>query len=316
MRNCLLHKPDESMDRITAAEVFVAIVERGSMVSAAESLNMSRAMVTRYLSEMEKWSGARLLHRSTRKLSLTDAGENTLARCRKMLSVAAEMVSVGASQDDALRGLLRLSCSQSFGQGAVVIAVAEFLRRHPQVSIDLQLESRAINLVEDRIDLALRITNDLDPNLIARPLAQCPSVVCASPAYLASQGTPQKPQDLALHNCLTYSYFGKSLWQFEREGEKTAVPVSGNLSANESLVLLTGAVEGAGIAMQPYYSAAPLVASGQLVALLPQWQPQNMGIYAIYASRRQMPAALRALLDFLVAWFAGHPRWLSLSVEK
>lgn len=304
------------MDRITAAQVFVAIVERGSMINAAESLNMSRAMVTRYLAEMEKWSGARLLHRSTRKLSLTDAGENTLARCRKMLSVAAEMGSVADTGDEALRGMLRLSCSQSFGQGAVVIAVSEFLRRHPQVSIDLQLESRAVNLVEDRIDLALRITNDLDPNLIARPLALCPSVVCASPAYLAAQGTPQHPQDLAVHNCLTYIWFGKSLWQFERQGEQVAIPVSGNLSANESLVLLTGAVEGAGIVMQPYYSAAPLIASGQLVALLSGWQPQEMGIYAIYASRRQMPAALRALLDFLVAWFAGHPRWLSLQEEK
>ncbi len=304
------------MDRITAAQVFVAIVERGSMVSAAESLNMSRAMVTRYLSEMEKWSGARLLHRSTRKLSLTDAGENTLARCRKMLSVAAEMGSVADTGNEALRGLLRLSCSQSFGQGAVVIAVSEFLRRHPQVSIDLQLESRAINLVEDRIDLALRITNDLDPNLIARPLALCPSVVCASPAYLAAQGTPQHPQDLAVHNCLTYTWFGKSLWQFERQGEKISVPVSGNLSANESLVLLTGAVEGAGIVMQPYYSAAPLIAAGQLVLLLPEWQPQEMGIYAIYTSRRQMPSALRALLDFLVEWFKGHPRWLSLTDEK
>jgi len=299
-----------NMDRITAAEVFVAIVERGSMVSAAESLNMSRAMVTRYLSEMEKWSGARLLHRTTRKLSLTDAGENTLARCRKMLSVAAEMACAGESEDDALRGLLRLSCSQSFGQGAVAIAVTEFLRLHPQVSIDLQLESKAINLVEDRIDLALRITNDLDPNLIARPLAECASVICASPAYLAAHGTPQKPEDLALHNCLTYSYFGKSLWQLERQGEKLAIPVSGNLSANESQVLLSGAVEGAGIVMQPTYSAAPLISSGQLVALLPQWQPQTLGIYAIYASRRQMPAALRALLDFLVAWFAGNPRWV------
>ena len=304
------------MDRITAAQVFVAIVERKSMVGAAESLNMSRAMVTRYLSEMEKWSGARLLHRSTRKLSLKDAGENTLARCRKMLAVAADMGSVADTSDEALRGLLRLSCSQSFGQGAVVIAVSEFLRRHPQVSIDLQLESRAINLVEDRIDLALRITNDLDPNLIARPLALCPSVVCASPAYLAAQGTPQHPQDLSVHNCLTYSYFGKSLWQFEQQGEKISVPVSGNLSANESLVLLTGAVEGAGIVMQPYYSAAPLIASGQLVSLLENWQPQERGIYAIYASRRQMPAALRALLDFLVEWFKGHPRWLSLSGQK
>ncbi|MGA9606192.1 MAG: LysR family transcriptional regulator [Rouxiella badensis] len=303
------------MDRIMAAQVFVAIVERGSMINAAEALNMSRAMVTRYLSEMEKWSGARLLHRTTRKLSLTDAGEGTLLRCRKLLQLSVEMESVAESGDEALRGLLRLSCSQSFGQGAVVIAVAEFLRRHPQLNIDLQLESRAVNLVEDRIDLALRITNDLDPNLIARPLSHCDSVVCASPAYLATHGTPRKPDDLALHNCLTYTYFGKSLWSFERDGKKSSVPVSGNLSANESLVLLTGAVEGVGIVMQPVYSAAALIASGQLVRLLPEWQPQSMGIFAIYSTRRQMPVALRALLDFLVEWFAANPRWIKQDVQ-
>ena len=303
------------MDRIMAAQVFVAIVERGSMINAAEALNMSRAMVTRYLSEMEKWSGARLLHRTTRKLSLTDAGESTLLRCRKLLQLSVEMESVAESGDEALRGLLRLSCSQSFGQGAVVIAVAEFLRRHPQLNIDLQLESRAVNLVEDRIDLALRITNDLDPNLIARPLSHCDSVVCASPAYLATHGTPRKPDDLALHNCLTYTYFGKSLWSFERDGKKSSVPVSGNLSANESLVLLTGAVEGVGIVMQPVYSAAALIASGQLVRLLPEWQPQSMGIFAIYSTRRQMPVALRALLDFLVEWFAANPRGIKQDAQ-
>lgn len=303
------------MDRIIAAQVFVAIVERGSMINAAESLNMSRAMVTRYLSEMEKWSGARLLHRTTRKLSLTDAGENTLLRCRQLLQLAVDMESVAQEGDEALRGLLRLSCSQSFGQGAVVIAVAEFLARHPQLIIDMQLESRSVNLVEERIDLALRITNDLDPNLIARPLAHCDSVICASPAYLARHGTPRKPDDLALHNCLTYTYFGKSLWNFERDGKKSSVPVSGNLSANESLVLLSGAVEGVGIVMQPVYSVAPLIASGQLVRLLPEWKPQSLGIFAIYSSRRQMPVALRALLDFLVEWFAANPRWINDSVR-
>ncbi|MFZ4835496.1 LysR family transcriptional regulator [Rouxiella sp. Mn2063] len=303
------------MDRVTAAEVFVAIVERGSMVGAAEYLNMSRAMVTRYLSEMEKWSGARLLHRTTRKLGLTDAGENTLIRCRKLLQVTAEMHSVADNGLEALRGLLRLSCSQSLAQGVVVAAVTEFLRRHPQVSIDLQLENRTINLVEERIDLALRITNELDPNLIARPLAECCSVLCAAPAYLAAHGTPRELSELSLHNCLTYSYFNKSLWYFERDGKNVAVPVSGNLSANESLFLLSAAIEGAGIVCQPRYSAAPLIASGQLQQVLPDWQPKKMGIYAIYSTRRQMPATLRSLLDFLVEWFNQHPRWLSLVAE-
>ncbi|CQD38022.1 LysR family transcriptional regulator [Yersinia mollaretii] len=295
------------MDRITAAEVFVAIVERGSMIAAAEALEMSRAMVTRYLAQMEQWAGVRLLHRTTRKLSLTHAGEATLERCRRMLEFAQDMDAVAGQESNELRGLLRISCSQSLGQSALVIAVTDYLRQHPQVAVDLQMNNRAVNLVEERIDLALRITNELDPNLIARPLAICHSVVCASPAYLAAKGTPKDPPDLAVHNCLTYSYFGKSLWHFDQQGVKSSVAVGGNLSANESVVLLSGALEGAGIALQPSYSAAPYIARGELIKLLPDYQPQAMGIYGIYTSRRQMPATLRTMLDFLVAWFAAHP---------
>ncbi|WP_145577817.1 LysR family transcriptional regulator, partial [Yersinia alsatica] len=174
------------MDRITAAEVFVAIVERGSMIAAADALEMSRAMVTRYLAQMEQWAGARLLHRTTRKLSLTHAGEATLERCRRMLEFAQDMDLVEGQEDEELRGLLRISCSQSLGQSALAIAVTEYLRRYPQVAVDLQMNNRTVNLVEERIDLALRITNDLDPNLIARPLATCHSVVCAAPSYLST----------------------------------------------------------------------------------------------------------------------------------
>lgn len=299
------------MDRITAAEVFITIVDRGSMIAAAETLEMSRAMVTRYLAQMEQWAGARLLHRTTRKLSLTDAGERTLERCRQMLALAGEIDLVEGEQSDELRGLLRITCSQSLGQTALVGAVAQYLKRHPQVAVDLQMNNRTVNLVEERIDLALRITNELDPNLIARPLSSCASVVCASPAYLAAYGTPRHPQDLALHNCLTYSYFGKSLWHFDHQGVKSAVAVSGNLSANESVVLMAGTALGAGISMQPYYSAAPLLASGDLIELMPEYRPQSMGIYGIYTSRRQMPATLRTMLDFLVEWFASDASWLA-----
>ncbi|MBI3311540.1 MAG: LysR family transcriptional regulator [Serratia liquefaciens] len=297
------------MDRITAAEVFITIVDRGSMIAAAETLEMSRAMVTRYLAQMEQWAGARLLHRTTRKLSLTDAGERTLERCRQMLALAGEIDLVEGEQSDELRGLLRITCSQSLGQTVLVGAVAQYLKRHPQVAVDLQMNNRTVNLVEERIDLALRITNELDPNLIARPLSSCASVVCASPAYLAAHGTPRHPQDLALHNCLTYSYFGKSLWHFDLQGVKSAVAVSGNLSANESQVLMAGTVKGTGISMQPYYSAAPLLASGELIELMPDYRPQSMGIYGIYTSRRQMPATLRTMLDFLVEWFANDVEW-------
>ncbi|AKA38153.1 LysR family transcriptional regulator [Yersinia ruckeri] len=297
------------MDRVTAAEVFVTIVDRGSMIAAADAMGMSRAMVTRYLAQMEQWAGARLLHRTTRKLSLTHAGETTLERCRKMLAFAQDMDLVDGLENDELRGLLRISCSQSLAQTALAVAVTAFLLRYPQVAIDLQMNNRAINLVEERIDLAIRITNELDPNLIARPLSTCHSVVCASPSYLKNKGMPQNPQDLALHNCLTYSYFGKSLWHFDHHGVKSSVAVSGNLSANESVVLLSGALEGAGIALQPRYSAMPYLISGELVQLLPDFHPQAMGIYGIYTSRRQMPATLRTLLDYLIEWFVTNEQW-------
>jgi len=297
------------MDRIVAAEVFVRIAERGSMTAAAAALDMSRAMVTRYLAQMEQWAGARLLHRTTRRLSLTEAGEETLARCRRMLEVAAEMASAASASAEEPRGLLRVACAQSLAQDVLASAVADYLRRHPRAAIDLHIDARPVNLVEERIDLAIRITNDLDPNLIARPLGHCDSVVCASPAYLAAHGAPASVQDLALHNCLTYSYFGKSLWQFERGAERISVPVSGNLSANESQVLLAAAIEGAGIAMQPAYSARGPIAQGRLVALLPDFVPQGLGVYGVYGSRRQMPASLRALLDFLVARFAEPAHW-------
>jgi DNA-binding transcriptional LysR family regulator len=302
------------MDRITAAQVFVSIAERGSMIAAADALGMSRAMVTRYLAQMETWAGARLLHRSTRRLSLTDAGDVTLARCRAMLELAGAMpVATDADGAQAPHGLLRIACSQSLAQATLAAAITAFLQRYPKVIVDVQIDNRAVNLVEQRIDLALRITNALEPNLIARPLARCDSVAVASPAYLAARGTPSRPQDLAGHNCLTYSYFGKSLWQFTGpDGEAMAVPVGGNLSANEDTVLLRAAVEGAGIALQPWYSVTPLVADGRLVALLPDHVPQTMGIYGIYTSRQHMAPALRAMLDFLLAWFAHQPAWITV----
>ncbi|MGJ0577935.1 LysR family transcriptional regulator [Xenorhabdus bovienii] len=304
------------MDRITAAQVFVTIVEQGSLVAAAERLDMSRAMVSRYLAEMEKWAGVRLLHRTTRKISLTSAGENAYQRSLKLLELAETMPVQQSLESQTLRGLLRVGCSQSLGTSALSVAIPEFMRRYPQIAVNLQINNRVINLVEERIDLAIRITNNLEPNLIARPLSICHSVVCAAPSYLDGKIIPQKPTDLASHNCLTYNFFGKSLWLFEKQHEQYSVPVSGTLSANESTVLMEATLQGAGIAMQPYYSAAPYLISGQLVELLPDYQPQAMGIYGIYASRQNMPVTLRTLLDFLVDWFANAPHWQQLMLKS
>ena len=253
--------------------------------------------------------GARLLHRTTRKLSLTSAGSDTLPRCRQMLDMAGDIQSSAAASENTPRGTLRLTFSMSMGQTYLVPLLTRFLKRYPGTAIDMLMVDRTVNLIEERIDLAIRITNALDPNLIARKLAVCHSVVVAAPSYLQEHGTPKTIEDLALHNCLTYSYFGKSLWEFEKDGVPLAVPVGGNMSANESSVLLEAAACGAGIALQPLHAASGLLHSGRLRALLGEYRPRELSIYGVYASRRQMPAILRAMLDFLVEEFSADSGW-------
>ena len=297
------------MDRLQAMRVFVTVVDLGSQSAAADHLDLSRPVVSRYLAELEDWVGARLLHRTTRKLSLTAAGSETLPRCRQMLELSADMQAAVSEPDDAPRGLLRLSVSTSFGQAQLAEAIAEYVKRYPLVTVDLQMLDRTVNLVDERIDLAIRTSNDLDPNLIARRLTVCRSVVCATPAYLREHPAPQKVEDLARHNCLTHSYFGKSLWHFEENGEHVSVPVHGNITANEASTLMRVTLAGAGVAMLPSYQAGELIRSGELVRLLPHAEPRQMNIYAVYASRKHMPSALRSLLDFLVLRFPEEPVW-------
>lgn len=289
--------------------VFVTVVDLGSQSAAADHLDLSRPVVSRYLAELEDWVGARLLHRTTRKLSLTAAGGETLPRCRQLLDLCGDMQAAVSEPDDAPRGLLRLSVSTSFGQAQLGAAIAEYVKLYPQVTVDLQMLDRTVNLVDERIDLAIRTSNDLDPNLIARRLTVCRSVVCATPAYLREHPAPQKVEDLARHNCLTHSYFGKSLWHFEENGEHVSVPVHGNITANEASTLMRVTLAGAGVAMLPSYQAGELIRSGELVRLLPHAEPRQMNIYAVYASRKHMPSALRSLLDFLVLRFPEEPVW-------
>ncbi|WP_287496288.1 LysR family transcriptional regulator [Pandoraea sp. CB10b_02] len=290
------------MDRLTAMRVFTEVADRGSLTAAAQRLDMSRAMVSRYLAELEAWLGTRLLHRTTRAVSLTDAGNDALPRCREMLGIADDL-ACASHADSAPRGLLRVACSTSLAQAFLAAAVARFIERHPGVAIDLVVADRTVDLVDERIDLAIRVTTEPSPGLIARRLATCRSVVCAAPSYLQRHGTPQRAEDLALHNCLTYAYFSKSLWQFTHAGAPLGVPVDGNFSANEANVVLAATLAGAGIAMQPVYSALPHLRAGTLRALLPDYVPRDMTAYGVYISRKQMPSALRALLDDLAEQF-------------
>ncbi|MBC3374103.1 LysR family transcriptional regulator [Pseudomonas sp. SWRI92] len=297
------------MDRLQAMRVFVTVVDLGSQSAAAEHLDLSRPVVSRYLAELEDWVGARLMHRTTRKLSLTAAGSEILPRCRQMLELSSDMHAAVSTPQDAPRGLLRITASPSFGQAQLASAMADFVRRYPGVSVDLQMLDRTVNLVDERIDLAIRMSNDLDPNLIARRLTVCRSVICASPRYLREHPTPQRVEDLSRHNCLTHSYVGKSLWHFEQDGEPVSVPVQGNISANEASTLLQATIAGAGVAMLPSYQAGPHIQNGELERLLAHAEPRRMNMYAVYASRKHMPSALRSLLDFLVQRFPETPEW-------
>src|SRR3990167_6380430 len=297
------------MDRITAISVFVEVADRGSLTAAADALDMSRAMVSRYLAELEAWIGPRLLHRPTRRVSLTPAGEAALSRCRAMLELGDDMRAALASPDALPHGRIRITCSTSFALSHMAAAVADYVARFPDTAVDMMVIDRAVNLVEERIDLAIRISNELDPALIARKLSVCRSVLCASPAYLQAHGVPQRPEDLANHNCLSHHYVGRSLWNLARDGDVISVAVNGNISANEATVLMEAVRANAGIAMLPTYQASPLLASGELIAVLPEYSLDVMGIYGVYASRRQMPLIVRSFLDFLADRFGDSPEW-------
>ncbi|MGB3424999.1 MAG: LysR family transcriptional regulator [Castellaniella sp.] len=292
------------MDRLTAARVFVTIAERGSLTAAAGAISMSRAMVTRYLNEMESWVGARLFHRNTRHIGLTEAGERILVQSRELLALADQLPE--PPEDGAgMLGVLRVTCSQSLAQTLLADVVARFLEQHPESAIDLLPAERTVDLAEERIDLSIRVTDTLPQDVIARPLGICRTVICASPAYLARHGTPVHPSELMGHNCLAFAYFGRSLWRFTAPDQtRVDVPVVGNLSANDSMALLAATIAGAGISMQPRHAVAAPLARGELVALLSGFEAPSLGIHAVYVSRRHQTALMRAFLDFTLDCFS------------
>lgn len=295
------------MDRLTAMQVFVEVANSGSFSATADKLDMSRAMVTRYVGELERWLDARLLQRTTRSVTLTDAGENCLRRSQQMLALMENVEEETGEHDGTLRGQLRITCSVSFAYAQMAAAVVEFLKLYPQLKIDLNASEGSLNLVEARIDLAIRISAAPDPTLIGRRLATCISVLVASPAYLAANGTPKAPVDLVAHRCLSYANFGKSVWKLSRGEEQVQVSLSSYFSANEATALLRATLAGGGVALQPTYLANPHLLDGSLQALLPDWNLPEMAVYALYPSRKHLSPAVRAFLDFLVERFATVP---------
>lgn len=288
------------MDRITAAQVFIETVARGSMSAAADHLGISRAMASRYIATVEEWAGTRLLHRTTRKLSLTAAGEQIVPVCKELLALAQDMELTGSLLDGSPKGLLRVAATSILSEYRLTDAIVDFLAKYPAMSVDLQVADRTVNLAEDGIDLAIRITNTPDPQLIARKLGECASVICASPRYLGSRGAPAHVRDLAAHNCLTYAHFGNNVWRFTSPQGTDEVAVRGSLSTNEALVLKRATVQGAGVAMLPRFAVSEELKAGVLVDVLPGFEAQKLGVFAMYLSRLRMPPSLRVLIDHLL----------------
>jgi DNA-binding transcriptional LysR family regulator len=299
------------LDRITGMQVFVRVAALGSFSAAARALDLSQTMVTKHVAALEDRLGVKLLHRSTRKLVLTEGGRNYLTACERILSEIEEAEASASLDRIKPRGTLRLNVPLTFGFRHIAPALPEFTRLHPAVSFDLGLADRYVDLIEEGWDLAIRIGRLKDSSLVVRRLAPCRTVVCAAPSYLKQHGTPEKLDDLAQHNCLGYtlpSAIGASRWTFGPDGE-IAVPVQGNLRANNGDALLAGAVAGQGLIYQPTFIVGDCLRDGSLVRVLGGYPTYQPGIHAVLPSSRQAPAKVRAFIAFLAQRFGPEPVW-------
>ncbi|OOE64548.1 LysR family transcriptional regulator [Salinivibrio kushneri] len=300
------------MDTLTAARVLIDVALTQSFTATAERLEMSRPMVTRHVEALENWLGVRLLQRTTRKVSLTSAGEQSLPQLEQWVEQANALTQQW-QQDAGLTGKVRVATSMSFGFAQLIPAVKPFMAAHPGVDVDIEVQDKAVDLIAERIDIAIRIASNPDPSLIGRPIAACDSVLVAAPDYLAAHAPIRSPEDLTAHSCLSYKQFDRPIWHLDKDEEHAAVEVQGKLSANEATTLLSAAIQGMGVSMQPVYLAHSAIARGQLEVVLPDWQPKAMDIYALYPSRRNQPPAVRALLDALIAHFADS-EWAPVTI--
>lgn len=287
------------MDRITALIVFAETAKRGSITAAAEHLGLSRAMASRYIALMEEWTGSRLLHRTTRKLSLTVAGEQALLLCQEIRTLVDGLTAMGPGITAVPRGKLKVTADALLAECCLTGMLIDFLQIYPEIEVNLQVTGRSLDLAEEGIDLAIRIAATLAPALYARHLGYCSSVLCASKAYLDKQGTPGSLRELQDHNCLTYSCFGHA-WRFHPENEVIDLPVTGSISTNEAAILLKAVKMGGGMAVLPLFAVQEEIAAGRLVRLLPEYEPDRLAVSAVYLTQKKMPQAQRVLIDYLV----------------
>jgi DNA-binding transcriptional LysR family regulator len=287
--------------------VFARVVEEKGFSSAARRLGISKSAVSKQISQLEDRVGARLLHRTTRRLSLTDVGMAFYERCARILAEVEEAELAVSHLQSSPRGTLRLSGPMSFGRQYLAAAVAEFMKVHTELKVDMDLADRVVDLVDEGYDMAVRIGRLSDSSLIARRLCPMPLYVCGAPSYLERAGSPQLPDDLRQHECLMYAYHSGETWQLHGEHGDLSVPVSGRFRVNNGEALLEAALAGLGLAILPAFMSAPALADGRLTEVLPRWRPMAQAIHAVYPHNRHLSAKVRLFVDFLAERLAPRP---------
>ena len=303
------------MDQLRAMEIFVEVARQRSFSEAGRRLGLTRAMVSKYVLQLEEKLQVRLLHRSTREVSLTDAGQAYLAPCMATVAQAREAARIvagsSAGTEAGLAGPLRIQAPSSFGSAWLAAAVARFNLLHPQLAPSLTVDDALLDPIEHGFDLTIRVGGIPDVHALAmRPLAPCRAVLCASPDYLERHGTPRSPQDLLAHRCLHFSHLtAGTAWHFSRGSERETVRVQAAFTANNGLVLHEAAQQGLGIVYHTTFLAWRSLLDGTLVPVLADWELPLNHLSALYPASRQPSPKVRALIDHLVAEYHPLPPW-------
>ncbi len=298
------------MDKFQGMQLFARVVETGSFTAAAEVLGISRALASKVIHTLEESLGVRLLNRTTRRVSLTDAGRNYYQRVSEILTQLTEAEAEAAEMQIEPRGKMRVSAPISFSVRHLAPAMSEFQRRHPRVELELELSDRLVDLVDEGFDLAIRIGKLADSSLVARRIAPASMIMVASPGYLKRAGTPREPADLVKHNFLIYTLATRrDEIVLERGSETISTRIRGNLHVDNGDFIAAAAIEGHGISVLPTFIACEHLKRGELVPVLESWTIPSIGIHAVYAQTRSLPAKTRVLIDFLVERFGPEPYW-------
>ena len=299
------------MDRLRAFEVFATVVGQGSFTRAADKLETSPANVTRYVNELEESLGARLLNRTSRRLSLTETGKTLYDQALSILEDVAEAEAIASSAALQPRGRLRVNAPLSFGILHLAPLWPRFMTRYPDIELDISLVDRVVDLVEEGYDLAVRISRGGSPALVSRKLATARHLICASPDYVARHGAPESPEDLNRHACIAYTYSDSAdEWRLlDDAGKVHSVAVPNIMQTNNGDTARAAALAGLGIIRQPTFLIGEDLRQGRLVPLLTGYRMSEIDVLAVYPSRRHLSAKVRVMVDFLVEAFRGTPLW-------